>query len=49
MDLDSLDLQTVVEDNVHISSDMTIVGWLNCKLRDLHIYSKPEYYCFHAA
>ena len=48
-DLDSLDLQTIVKDNIYVASDPTIVAWADCDLRDLHVDSRTEYHCFHMA
>ena len=38
-DSDSLDHEAVVEDNIHVASDQTIVAWTDCNLRDLHVQS----------
>ena len=35
-DLNSLDLETVVKNNVHIGADYAVNGWMDCDLRDLH-------------
>jgi hypothetical protein len=41
-DLDSLDLKTVVKDNVHVGPDNAVVVWEDYDFRDLHVHSNPN-------